>query len=109
MASNSDSIYNVLTYIKRHPDRVIFKKPEYQNVVTMGVKDTVPVANPEIYFPDNHLSVNLMSDAFVGEYSELLDFFFEMTSQSKPDYQEVWITTSHLVEQQLFLVEISFE
>ncbi|MBT9670895.1 hypothetical protein GPK34_02430 [Secundilactobacillus kimchicus] len=109
MASNSDSIYNVLTYIKRHPDRVTFKPLEYGNVVTMGIDDQVPVANQDLYFPVNRLSVNLMTDDFVGEYSSLLDYFFNMTQNTRPGYHEVWITTSHIVDQHLFLVEISFE
>lgn len=109
MASNSDSIYNVLTYVNRHPDRVIFNPQDYANTVTIGIPDTVPVANQELYFPSNRLSVNLMTDAFVGEYSDLLDHFYELTKQSKPDYRHVWITTGHIKQKQLWLLDLSFE
>lgn len=109
VASNSDSIYNVLTYVKRHPDRVVFKPREYANVVTIGIPDQVKVANPEIYFPSDRLSVNLMTDSFVGEYGDLLNHFYELTKQSKPDYHKVWITTSHLNQQALYLLDLSFE
>ncbi|ANZ61664.1 hypothetical protein AYR62_03755 [Secundilactobacillus paracollinoides] len=109
MASNSDSIYNVLTYVKRHPDRVIFKPQEFTNVVTIGIPDTVKVANQDIYFPSDRLSVNLMTDDFLGEYGDLLDHFYELTKQTKPDYRDVWITTSHLKKEHLFLLDLSFE
>lgn len=109
MASSSDSIYNVLTYVKRHPDRVVFKPQEYANSVTIGIPDQVKVANEDIYFPSDRLSVNLMTDTFVGEYGDLLDYFYDMTNEVKPDYRDVWITTSHLKQQALFLLDVSFE
>ncbi|GAX08888.1 MAG TPA: hypothetical protein DDW71_01650 [Lactobacillus sp.] len=109
MASNSDSIYNVLTFVQRHPDRVIFNPREYANTVTVGIPDSVKVSNPEIYFPSDHLSVNLLADSFVGEYGDLLNHFYELTKQSKPDFREVWVTTSHLKHQNLYLLDLSFE
>ncbi len=109
LASNSDSIYNVLTFVQRHPDRVVFKPRQYANSVTVGIPDSVKVSNPEIYFPSDRLSVNLLADSFVGENGDLLNHFYELTKQSKPDYSEVWVTTSHLKHQNLYLLDLSFE
>ncbi len=50
MASNSDTIYHVLSYIKAHPDKVFTKPDTYDNVVEMYLDDTVKLGNPEIYF-----------------------------------------------------------
>lgn len=109
MASNSDSIYNVLTYIHRHQDRVRFIRQRNSNVIAIGVPDTVPVANPEIYFPVGHLLVNRMDNDFLAKHGELLNGFFARTNSSKLDYQEVWITTSYIKNAQTYLVELSFE
>lgn len=109
VASNSDSIYNVLTYIHRHQDRVRFIRQRNSNVIAIGVPDTVPVANPEIYFPVGHLLVNRMDNDFLAKHGELLNDFFARTNSSKLDYQEVWITTSYIKNAQTYLVELSFE
>nr|WP_155431803.1 hypothetical protein [Secundilactobacillus folii] len=98
-----------MTFVQRHPDRVVFKPREYANSVTIGIPDSVKVSDPDIYFPSNRLSVNLMDDSFVGENGELLNRFYELTKQSKPDYQDVWITTGHLKTDQLYLLDLSFE
>ncbi|WP_125581378.1 hypothetical protein [Levilactobacillus cerevisiae] len=109
MASNSDSIYNVLTFIHRHQDKVRFISQRNSNVIAIGVPDTVPVANPELYFPVGHLLVNRMDDDFLAMNGDLLNDFFERTQSSKLDYREVWITTSHIPAEQAYLVELSFE
>lgn len=109
MASNSDSIYNVLTFIHRHQDQVRFIQQRNSNVITVGVPDSVPVANQELYFPIGHLLVNLMDEDFLAKNGELLNDFFERTHTSKVDYREVWITTSYLPDEHLYLVELSFE
>ncbi|HIW71526.1 MAG TPA: hypothetical protein H9875_02760 [Candidatus Levilactobacillus faecigallinarum] len=109
MASNSDSIYNVLTYIHRHIQRVSFIQQRNSNLVTVSVPDTVPVANVDLYFPTGHLVVNRMSDDFLAMHGDLLNDFFERTHSSKTDYRNVWITTGHVADQHAYLVEISFE
>ncbi|MCH5464688.1 hypothetical protein [Levilactobacillus tujiorum] len=109
MASNSDSIYNVLSYIHRHQDKVKFIPQPNSNVVTVGVPDTVPVANADIYFPENHLLVNRMGDDFLAKNGDLLEDFFARTHSSKLDYQEVWITTGYVTKEHTYLVEMSFE
>ncbi|AYM03650.1 hypothetical protein [Levilactobacillus yiduensis] len=109
MASNSDSIYNVLTYIHRHQDQVRFIQQRNSNVIAIGVPDSVPVANQELYFPVGHLLVNRMDDDFLAKNGELLNDFFDRTRSSKEDYREVWITTSYIPTEHMYLVEISFE
>lgn len=109
MASNSDSIYNVLTFIHRHQDQVGFISERNSNVIAASVPDTVPVANPELYFPVGHLMVNRMSDDFLAMNGDLLNDFFEKTHSSKPDYREVWMTTSYMPSEHAYFVEMSFE
>ncbi|WP_024746907.1 hypothetical protein [Levilactobacillus namurensis] len=109
MASNSDSIYNVLTYIHRHPQQVAFIQQRNSNVVTVGVPDDVLVANVDLYFPDGHLVVNRMSEDFLAMHGGLLNDLFIRTHGSKTAYRNVWITTGHVVDQRAYLVELSFE
>lgn len=109
MASNSDSIYNVLTYIHRHPQQVRFIRQRNSNVITIGVPDTVSVANADIYFPAGHLLVNRMDENFLAKNGDLLNTFFDQTRTSKLDYREVWITTGYVPDEQTYLVELSFE
>ncbi|MFB9770241.1 hypothetical protein [Lactiplantibacillus modestisalitolerans] len=109
VASNSDSIYNVMFYIAHHPAEIAFTTPEYTNVVRMVIPDSVKVANPEIYFPDNKLLVNRFQDDFVAKNGQLLDFFFDYTEKKVPNYHEVWVTTAHLPQQRAYFLELSFE
>ena len=106
VASNSDSIYNVMFYITHHPTEIQFTQPEYTNVVRMGVPDHIKVANPEIYFPDNKLLVNRFQDDFVAKNGNLLDFFFDYTEKKVPNYHEVWVSSAHLPAKHLSLIHI---
>ena len=65
MASNSDSIFNLLSYLKRHPKERYIVKSHCTNVVQIFVKDTVKVSDADIYFPDNKLMVNRLEDSFL--------------------------------------------
>jgi hypothetical protein len=86
MASNSDTIYHVLSYIKAHPDRVIVEPGKYDNAIVMYLDDTVKLMN-----------------------NELLDYFHDQTRVKDTSYHELWITTSHLIKRHKYLVDLSFE
>ena len=68
MASNSDSIFNLLSYLKRHPKERYIVKSHCTNVVQIFVKDTVKVSDADIYFPDNKLMVNRLEDSFLEQH-----------------------------------------
>lgn len=61
MASNSDSLYNVLTKLQHHPELVMTSTAQYQNTVSLLFKDSVSVADAAYYFPEGHLMVNRLS------------------------------------------------
>jgi hypothetical protein len=107
MASNSDSLYNVLTKLQHHPELVITSVVQYQNTVTLFFKDSVPVADASHYFPNGHLIVNRLSADFVAKNGALLDDYYLMTAQGHPGYHDVWVTTSHLVSNQAYMLELS--
>ncbi|KRO07530.1 MULTISPECIES: hypothetical protein [Lactiplantibacillus] len=109
VASNSDSIYNVMFYIAHHPAEITFTTPGYTNVVRMSIPDQIKVANPEIYFPNNKLLVNRFQDDFVAKNGNLLDFFFDYTEKKVPNYHEVWVSTAHLSDKHIYFLELSFE
>lgn len=109
MASNSDTIYHVLSYIKAHPNKVMINPDRYDNVVEMYLDDDVKLGNPEIYFPDQNLEVNRMASEFISMNNELLDYFHDKTAVKDTSYHELWITTSHLANKGKYLVDLSFE
>ncbi|GEL14731.1 hypothetical protein [Pediococcus cellicola] len=109
MATNSDSIYNVLSQIRKHPDRAKINTLGYTNVVQLNMPDSMAVANPEIYFPDETLLVDRLSDEFVDKYNVLLDYFNSLTKRPMKSYHEVWITTSHILEQKSYMLELTYE
>lgn len=109
MASNSDSIYNVLSKIKRHPDLVIASNDQYANTLSLIMPDSMKISDAEFYFPDNNLMVNRLSPNFVSQNGDLLDYFYQLTAKQIPDYHDVWVTSSHVTASGRYLIELSFE
>ena len=72
MASNSDSLFFILSYIKRHPDDLVKAIPAYDNVIRLFISDKVKVSDVEIYFPDNSLMVNRLKLDFISQHGKLL-------------------------------------
>lgn len=109
MASNSDSIVNVLAYLYLHKEDIRSLNTRYDNVIQLFFKDTVKVFDADVYFPDNKLIVNRMSDEFCTKNGNLLEKFWALAGNETISYHEVWITTAHLTERHVYLLEISFE
>lgn len=109
MASNSDSIFYVLSYLKRHPEAFYFAKNKYDNVVQIFVNDDLQIADADIYFPKNRLMVNRLQEDFLAQHGGLLDYFWEQSGHQAVGYHEVWATSSHLVASKVFLIELSYE
>lgn len=109
MASSSDSIYNVLYQIKRHPDIAEVSHQDCTNVIGLSVSDSTKVSDSSFYFPDDQLMVNRLSSDFVAQNGDLLDFFYEQTKNAIPDYHNVWVTSSHLTHHNRYFLELSFE
>ncbi|MHC9532944.1 hypothetical protein ACVQ8P_02630 [Dellaglioa sp. BT-FLS60] len=109
MASNSDSIFFVLSYIKRHPDQVFFSRLTYTNSITVVLPGSVKVADADIYFLPDKLSVNRLADEFVSKHGDLLDYFSNKLENAIPNYMDVWVTTTYLTHHNTYLIELSFE
>lgn len=109
MASNSDSIYYVLTKIKRHPELIREIRPRYTNTVMVLIDDSLKIADSDFYFPEQRLMVNRLSNDFVAKNGDLLDEYFDQTRLKKPNYHNVWVTTSHVASLHIYLLELSFE
>ena len=109
MATNSDSLYNVLDRIKRNPNMVKFNNIGYNNVINMTFSDTQSVSEPNIYFPDNSLLVDRFSDEFVSKNSSLLDYFQQMIKDNNRGLNSVWVTSSHIVKSKEYMIELTFE
>ena len=109
MASNSDSIYYVLTKIKHHPELIVSEKVQYTNTISVFIKDSLKIADAAFYFPDDRLMVNRLSNDFVAKNGDLLESFFVKTHQEKKNYHDVWATTDHVKKMRIYLLELSFE
>ncbi|WP_283620787.1 hypothetical protein [Limosilactobacillus avium] len=109
MASNSDSIYYVLTKLKHHPELIKLCEPRYTNTVFILFSDKLKIADSGFYFPDMRLMVNRLANEFVAKNGDLLDYYFQKIGGSAKSYHDAWITTSHLPEKHVYLLELSFE
>lgn len=109
LASNSDSIYYVLTKLKHHPELVKEIRVRYTNTVMILFDDTLKIADAAFYFPVNRLMVNRLSNDFVAKNGDLLDDYFEFIQGSQANYYDVWATTCHVPKKHVFLLELSFE
>ena len=109
MATNSDSLYNVLYRIDNKPEMAQINPLGYRNVLNMTFPDSTPVANPEVYFPDNSLLVDRFADDFVAKTGALLGRFLAKTEALDHGLDSVWVTTSHIVDQHEYMIELTFE
>ena len=109
MGSNSDALRNVLTFVKNNPDKVIINNNKYNNAIQMLIQDDVAVGNPDLFFPKNRIRANRMNRSFLEENSHLLDYFSEMTDTSSMAFNDVWISTSHILELGKYFLDLSFE
>lgn len=109
MASNSDSLYYVLTKLKHHPELIVQETARYTNTVMILFDDSLKIADASFYFPDNRLMVNRLSGDFVAKNGELLEDYFEMTRGAKANYHDVWATTSHIPDKKIYMLELSYE
>ena len=109
MASNSDSIYYVLTKLKHHPELIKAQRARYTNTIMIQFTDQLKIADISFYFPDMRLMVNRLSNDFVAKHGDLLDYYFQQTQGAAKSYYDAWVTTSHLPHRHLYMLELSFE
>ena len=96
MATNSDSLYNVLYRIDNKPEMARINPLGYRNVLNMT-------------FPDNSLLVDRFADDFVAKNGALLGRFLAKTEALDHGLDSVWVTTSHIVDQHEYMIELTFE
>lgn len=109
VASNSDSIFNLLSFLKRHPDQYKQLQTSYSNVIRLIIPDSVRISDQEIYFPDNKLMVNRMQTDFIAQHGDLLNHYQEKTKHPDLHFKDIWITTAHITHKKSYLLEISYE
>lgn len=109
MASNSDALYYVLSKIYHHPELVTATVPRDSNTVQITITDNIKISDADYYFPLNRLSVNRLSHDFLAKHGNLLDYYYDMTEEENPGYHDVWMTTSHVKDQSVYLIELSYE
>ena len=109
MASNSDSIYYVLTKLKHHQELIKSIGPRYTNTVLILFDDSLKIADASFFFLLIVFGPIVLSNDFVAKNGDLLDSYFSMTNGTKKNYHDVWATTCHIPEKKVYLLELSFE
>ena len=103
MASNSDSIYYVLTKLKHHPELIKSIRPRYTNTVMILFDDSLKIADVSFYFPVDRFMVNRLSNDFVAKNGDLLDSYFSITNGTKKNYHDVWDHLSYSRKESIFI------
>lgn len=109
MGSNSDAIRSILIFAKNNLNNVTIKNNQYINSIQMLIDDKIPVGNPDLFFPTNRLRANRMSQSFLEENGNILDYFSKMTRSDSEDYYQIWITTGHVPALHKYFIDLSFE
>lgn len=106
---NKEIAKRLLEFVLNSPD--VVREPRfYTNQVTYAFSDKIAKPEDPDLFPAMRLHVVRMEPSFVQENQSLLDDLFEQTKATNPrGYQDVWLTSSHLTDRGLYLVEYSFE
>ncbi|MCD2257133.1 hypothetical protein ACNAN0_08145 [Agrilactobacillus fermenti] len=107
--NKSEQNIQILEFIQKNPTKVVLEPLNYANVLTFGLSDKYYSYDVK-QFPDRRLHVLRMPTAEIQSNHDLLTYFFQMTAEkSKKTFENVWLTTSHLTDLGLLLVELSFE
>ena len=101
----------LLQYLHDHPHSYQFTRRDYQNVAAFIVDDTLVMPSQHVLFPDDRLSVVRMAAWFVPDNPALIDWLAALIDPENPlpTPDEVWLTSSHLTQQNKLLIEVSFE
>lgn len=103
----------ILTFLRNEPG--IIKEPAtYTNLVTYAFSDKLTVPGQTEVFPTMRLHVVRLTPEFVEQYQSELDYFYQQTDGVGSEYEQdgyvdVWLTTAHLADRGLMMVELSFE
>ncbi|MCK8623963.1 hypothetical protein [Apilactobacillus xinyiensis] len=109
MSSNSDTISNILFYIRQHPEKTIFKSGQYKNSIQMFINDDIKIGNTNLFFPKGRLRVNRMNNDFMENNNDLINYFYSLTDDENNNFKEIWVTTGHIVDHHKFIIDLSFE
>lgn len=106
---NNEIAKKLITFILTNSE-VVREPRVYTNQVTYAFSDKLPVQTDTGLFPEMRLHVVRLAPSFVEANKDSLNQIFEQTKGARPlNYQDVWLTSSHLTDRGLYLVEYSFE
>lgn len=109
MMQNEELAKQLIEFILTSQD-VVREPRVYANQVTYAFSDKLVEPEDETLFPPMRLHVVRPQPSFVQKNQKLLNQLFEQTKDTNPQgYQDVWLTSSHLTDRGLYLVEYSFE
>lgn len=101
--------HDILKHLEVHPDQIVLVKAKYDNVIQFFFNDLPLTDDLSPYFPSDKLVAERLAPDFVTKHAELLRSLWYKVHRDIPPYKEVWLTSAYLTEQQLFLLELSFE
>ncbi|MFD1464979.1 hypothetical protein ACFQ4L_02585 [Lapidilactobacillus mulanensis] len=100
----------LIQFILTAPE-VVREPRVYSNQVTYAFSDKLPVPGQHQLFPEMRLHVERLNYEFVEQQYAKIDQLFKQTRDTVDNqkFADVWLTTSHLTDRGLYLVEFSFE
>lgn len=99
----------ILEFIHNNPKQVVLEPKRYANVLTFAFPDDCYHLDLK-KFPKMRLQVTHLSTQEVMNNQPLLNHFYSLTAQQNENgFSNVWLTTAHLKDCRLAMVEISFE
>lgn len=107
---NKTDIFDLLTYINLHPDKVKFTRAHYANVIQIFIpKDFSFSFDYATYFSKNMLDSYCLTPKQQTKHQQLLENLWQKQIKEPLNYNEIWITTADLIQAQSYFIEISFE
>ncbi|WP_125604286.1 hypothetical protein [Lapidilactobacillus bayanensis] len=106
---NQEIAKKLITFVLNNAN-VVREPRVYANQVTYAFSDKLVDFEDANLFPPMRLHVVRLAPSFVQKNQLLLNRLFMQTKDPTPQsYQDVWLTSSHLTDRGLYLVEYSFE
>lgn len=110
MTKHSATIFDLLTYIYRNPNKVVFSKTNYCNVIQIFIPKNFDFQiDYQRYFQCNMLDSWCLYPTAQQKHQQLLENLWHKVTKASLKYNEIWLTTAYLTKQETYFIEISYE
>lgn len=107
---NKTDIFDLLTYINLHPNKVKFTRAHYANVIQIIIPQDFNFSlDYHQYFPKNMLDSFCLTKQQQQLHQQLLENLWQKNTKTPLNYHEIWLSTAYLTQAKAYFIEISFE